>query len=221
MPFLGGWAVIMCPCGVVYSVKFNIRAESPRDYMDLLLSWKHMPNIVVYDFARGLATHGNLREPEKLPFRPHVGRLKEPTEDNIRLSKEKKMSINLPWLLERKREPDLDGHPITGSAEHYALYDKLHESNAKDEKDLLRRINLVPELVGHLNSQVAEQFFAKMERNNYFLNMMSPTTQICVIRSIIHHSNERINQQRIDKIKKGLGQDMSYDRHGRATIGTF
>ncbi|KAF1381189.1 hypothetical protein PFLUV_G00150970 [Perca fluviatilis] len=25
----GGWAVVTCPCAVVYTVKFNIRAESP------------------------------------------------------------------------------------------------------------------------------------------------------------------------------------------------
>lgn len=55
----GGWPVILCH-GVAYSVKFSLRAESPRDFADLLLSWKHLPNITVYDFARGLATHANL-----------------------------------------------------------------------------------------------------------------------------------------------------------------
>ncbi|XP_049326712.1 uncharacterized protein LOC111188749 [Astyanax mexicanus] len=48
----GGWAVVMCPCGIVYSIKHNIRAESPRDFADILLSWRHMPNVVIYDFAR-------------------------------------------------------------------------------------------------------------------------------------------------------------------------
>ncbi|XP_039464218.1 uncharacterized protein LOC120437739 [Oreochromis aureus] len=43
----GGWSVILCPHGIVYSVKFNLRAESPRDFADLLLSWKHMPNVCV------------------------------------------------------------------------------------------------------------------------------------------------------------------------------
>ncbi len=62
--FLGGWAVITCPCGIVYSIKFNITAESPRDFADLLLSWKHFPNVTIHEYARGLATHTNLREPE-------------------------------------------------------------------------------------------------------------------------------------------------------------
>ncbi|XP_076731234.1 uncharacterized protein LOC143413016 [Maylandia zebra] len=47
----GGWSVILCPHGIVYSVKFNLRAESPRDFADLLLSWKHMPNVCVYDLT--------------------------------------------------------------------------------------------------------------------------------------------------------------------------
>ncbi len=45
----GGWSVILCPHGVVYSIKFNLRAESPRDFADLLLSWKHIPNVSIYD----------------------------------------------------------------------------------------------------------------------------------------------------------------------------
>ncbi len=56
---LGGWSTVMCPSGGVYSLKFNMRAESPRDYIDSLLSWQHLPNVTIYDFARGLATHGN------------------------------------------------------------------------------------------------------------------------------------------------------------------
>ncbi|RXN12373.1 hypothetical protein ROHU_029597 [Labeo rohita] len=47
----GGWTVIMCPCGIAYSIKCNIRAGSPCDFADMLLSWKHMPNIIIYDFA--------------------------------------------------------------------------------------------------------------------------------------------------------------------------
>lgn len=53
----GGCAVVTCPCAVVYGVKLNLRAESPRDCADLLLSMKHFPNVTLYDFARGLATH--------------------------------------------------------------------------------------------------------------------------------------------------------------------
>ncbi len=67
---LGGLGVIMCPCGIVYSIKFNLRAESPRDFADLLLSWKHFPNITIYDYPRGLVAHTNKRMPLHPPSIP-------------------------------------------------------------------------------------------------------------------------------------------------------
>ncbi|CAI5656968.1 unnamed protein product [Oreochromis niloticus] len=90
----GGWSVILCPHGIVYSVKFNLCAESPRDFADLLLSWKHMPNVCVYDFARGLVAHTNLRVPDKLPFHPHEGRLAEPTEENVKAAQDGSLKIS-------------------------------------------------------------------------------------------------------------------------------
>lgn len=142
----GGWSVILCPHGVVYSLKFNLRAESPRDFGDLLLSWKHLPNVSVYDFARGLATHANLRFPTALPFRPYEGRLAASSADNITAAKQKKLRVSLPWLTEMLETPEQNGHPLTGSSEHYILYDRFHEANSKDPQEVLRRINLVPEL---------------------------------------------------------------------------
>jgi len=71
----------------VNSVKFNIRAESPRDYADMLLSFKHFPNVVIYDFACGLVTHNNFREPERLPFSPYEGRMAAVTPENIASAK--------------------------------------------------------------------------------------------------------------------------------------
>lgn len=117
----GGWSVILCPHGIVYSVKFNLRAESPRDFADLLLSWKHMPNVCVYDFARGLAAHTNLRVPDKLPFHPHEGRLAEPTEENVKAAQDGSLKVNLPWLHERMDSVNENPHPVTGSSDHYVL----------------------------------------------------------------------------------------------------
>ncbi|CAG6021998.1 unnamed protein product, partial [Menidia menidia] len=130
----GGWAVVTCPCAVVYAVKFNIRAESPRDYADILLSFKHCPNITLYDFARGLATHTNQRVPET--FRPHGSRLCEPTDGNIAQAAEGELKVNFPWLKHKQKVPDPDGHPLTGSSAHYALYDRFHEDNTKDKRDV-------------------------------------------------------------------------------------
>ncbi|KAJ4933553.1 hypothetical protein JOQ06_030379, partial [Pogonophryne albipinna] len=148
----GGWSVILCPHGVVYSLKFNLRAESPRDFTDLL-SWKHLPNASIYDFAQGLATHANLRFPTSLPFKPHAGRLAASTHDDITAAQNNKLKVSLPWITQMLKTPDEDGHLLTGSSNHYVLYDEVHEGNTKDPQEVLRRINLVPELQGWLNSQ--------------------------------------------------------------------
>ncbi|XP_026058982.1 uncharacterized protein LOC113043684 [Carassius auratus] len=214
----GGWAVIMCPCGIVYSIKCNIRAESPRDFADMLLSWKHMPNVIIYDFARGLATHMNLREPGSLPLKPFEGRLNPPTPDNIAKAKDGKLKVSLPWLNCKKNIPDPEGHRVTGSAEHYALYDRFHEDNTKDPRDVLRKLRTVPQLAGKVNSQVAEQLFSRMKKNNYFLNMALPSTHLFLMRNIIHHHNTYRNEQRLGNIKKAFGNDVTMNRHSQAVL---
>uniref|UniRef100_A0A8D0DEX6 HMG domain-containing protein n=1 Tax=Sander lucioperca TaxID=283035 RepID=A0A8D0DEX6_SANLU len=197
----GDWAVVMCPCGQVVSLKFNIRAESPRDFTDLLLSWKHMPNICIYDFARGLAVHANLIEPETMPFSPHEGRLLDPSHENL-----------------QKTVPEPGGHPLTGSADHYCLYDTFHEGNTKDPKDILRRIKMVPELAGRINSQVAEQLFSTMKKNNYYMNMLSPSAHVFLMRNVIHNYNQRKNKKIKEELKKLLTPEipLCLNEHGQA-----
>ena len=61
---------------MVYALKFVLRAVDPRD-VDLLLSMKHQPNIVIVGMAR---IHENIRK--QGIFRPHNGRLAEDSDDN-------------------------------------------------------------------------------------------------------------------------------------------
>lgn len=222
----GGWAAILCPCGIVYSVKFLLRAESPRDFTDMLFSWKHIPNICIYDFARGLATHSNLRRPEAMPFTPFEGRLAESTENNITAAESGTLTISLPWIKEKKMDEDDNCHPVTGSSKHYALSDKFHEANSKDKRDTLRKIQIVPELAGRVNTQAAEQLFAGMRKNNYFLNMMSPTTHMFLVRNILHMQNKEKNGSMLSKIQKDLGHpktniNLQTDLFGRLVVGKF
>lgn len=197
----------MCPCGQVVSLKCNLRAESPGDFADLLLSWKHMPNISIYDFARGLAVHTNLREPETMPFSPHEGRLLDPSKENLQWASKGGM-VSLPWLHTKKAVLDEGGHPLTGSAAHYCLYDRFHEGNTKDPKDVLRRIKMVPELVGRINSQVAEQLFSTMKKNNYYLNMLSPSAHVFMMRNVIHIYNQRKNNKIEEELRKLVNPDV-------------
>lgn len=195
----------MCPCGVVYSIKFNLRAESPRDYTDLLLSWRHFPNISIYDFARGLATQTNIREPENLPLRPHEGRLAEDLPYCLQLVAEGRLKVSLPWLKTKQKNSDSNSYPITGSSAHYALYDIFHERNTKDPRDTLRRIELVPELAGWVNSQCVEQLFANIKMNNYFMNCLTPSSHIFMMRSILHQHNLKCNKKNRSQFTKSGG----------------
>lgn len=181
----------------------------------------NVPNIVIYDFARGLAAHSNLRDPVRLIFSPFEGRLRDPTPENVQPAKEGKLEVSLPWLNVEKRVPDSNGHPLTGSAEHCALYDKFHEDNTKDDRDALRKLGLVPQVAGQGNSQVAEQLFAQMKKNNYFLTQQLPSTHLFLMRNIIEHYNNHKNQKRINDIKKTFGTEVAMNSHHQAVLGTF
>lgn len=186
--------------------------------MDLLLSWKHFPNICVYDFARGLATHGNkqaILKNHNPPFQPFEGRLANPTAENVDAAACGNLKVHLPWLVDGLEHPERNGHPITGSNQHYVLYDKFHEANTKDPADVLRRIAIVPELQGHLNSQVAEQLFSDMRRNNYFLNNMGPSAHIFLMRNMIEHRNSRHNEE---LLKRQLRRGLKVYQHGDVTL---
>ena len=58
----GGYLTGVCPHKVVYFVKFLVRAEGRRDYIDLLLSIKYQSNILISDMPQIIASHGNKRQ---------------------------------------------------------------------------------------------------------------------------------------------------------------
>ena len=49
------WLWISSQHGIVYYLKFILRAKSPRDYVDGLLSLAYIPNTVVVDMAHTVA----------------------------------------------------------------------------------------------------------------------------------------------------------------------
>ena len=82
-----------CPHGVVYAVKFVLHAESPRDYVDIILSMKHQPNIVVVDMANLVAAHGNNRKFGL--FSTHNGMPVEASTANIEAASDHTLTVNL------------------------------------------------------------------------------------------------------------------------------
>lgn len=191
----GGWSVIACPHGIVYSLKFNLQTESPRDFADLLLSWKHFPNVCLYDSAHGLVTHTNSRVADNPPFHPHEGKPAAQSKYNLAKAVCRKLKVSLPWLREKSENSEENGHPVTGKSHHYALNGKLHHSNTKDPHDVLRRADLVPELQDCVKSKAVKQLFADMRKNNYFLISMAPSTHMFLMRNLIEHRNASCNRQ--------------------------
>lgn len=160
-----------------------------------------------------------MRESERIPFSPYEGRLLSPTPENIRDAKERTIDVPLPWLSERKNPPDVDCHPYTGSSEHYVLSDRFHESNSCDPTDVLRRVGLVPQLAGILNTQVVEQFFSHMRKANYFLNNMAPATYMFQLRNVLHHRNVRLNMETTAHIERTFGTAVQLNVFSQAVIG--
>lgn len=174
----------------------------------------------MYDYPRGLVSHLKKRCPKDTLFSTHDGRLLEPTPESITQATNKNLEVHLPWLKVKKEPEDKGGHPITGSVQHYCLSDVFHQCNSKDNKDVLRRIGLVPELSGRLNSQCAEQLFAGRRKNNYFLNMLTPSTHIFLQRNILHHYNVLKNKKTKQDIQKVAGpHTFVLDRNGCITMG--
>lgn len=71
-----------CSHKLVYAVKFVLRTEGPRDNIDLLLSMRYQPNVVIVDIAHMAAKHSNNRMPGM--FSPFEGTLVTNKEENIK-----------------------------------------------------------------------------------------------------------------------------------------
>ena len=120
---------------VVYVLKFVLRAESPRDYVDVLLSMKFQPNICIIDMAHMVVAHGNKRKPNM--FSPNDGMVSEISEENIEKALLGTLSVSLPWLEKENASTTSvidDVHPVAGSSTHLCLFDRLHERNTVKEK---------------------------------------------------------------------------------------
>lgn len=134
-----------------------------RDHMDILLSLEVLPVVVISDLASMLARHGENRLPGI--FKPFCGRLAEPTEANISAAKDGNLVVHIPGL---------DPNVVPEEGVRYSLADKFHQGNLSANEDFLRRVSLVPQLAGRVNTQVQEQLFRKFGRDAYFLTQLTP-----------------------------------------------
>ena len=212
----GGWLTVACKHGIIYAVKFLLRAESPRDYIYVLRSLKFKPNVFINDMAHMVAAHGNRFEEGF--FSPHQGRAAEATLENIEEAKSGTLKISFPWL-ETNRQLEQQNHPVTGSDVTLALFDRFHESNTCSEVEALRRIGCIKELEGKINSEVAEQLHGSFNKDKHFLNQMTASNHIFLFRSIIDLRNEERNKEFLRRAEEDTNLHVNVDTMGRAVFG--
>lgn len=223
---VGGFLVAVCPHGICYGLKSILRCESVRDHIDMILSLRHQPSIVISDLSNLLARHGNKRKPDM--FSPHQGRLAEPSAFISQQISEGSFVKNLPFVTLGDFEVHHDVtdhqysaresfHPISRTLAHYCLSDEFHKGNMRGEADKLRFMSLVPEL-NTLNSQVAEQLFSQFTKDTYFLDKMRPEVHMFVLRLLIHFHNTKNNKSMTEKMLKCAKRskhEMSFGLDGR------
>ncbi|XP_071943752.1 uncharacterized protein [Antedon mediterranea] len=214
----GGWLSASCPHRIVYGVKFLLRAESPRDHVDLLMSLAKQPAIVVCDMPQMVSRHGNRRTNGAM-FYPNDGRLAEPTEENINAAKEGTLQVHLQVLDDVY--PKMNSTTVTvDSKSKLCLFDTFHQFNSKKEIEILRRVGLCPQLKGLLNSQVAEQLHRSRVRDVHFLNSMNASTHIFSFLNILDGHNTSLNKKYILNMEKMFKRQIIIDDCNKAVIGT-
>ena len=115
----GGWLKLLCPHQITYYIKNLLRAESTRDHVDALQSFRHQPSIAVNDMPHMIAGHARSRFGANKMFSPYDGRVAECTEENMDRAERGEALLTLPWLdrideYEITERDDIgDAHPIT------------------------------------------------------------------------------------------------------------
>ncbi len=217
---------------VVYYLKFVLRGESPRDYADLLRSIKFPPSISISDIPDRLASHVNNSVPGF--FSPNNGRLFPATRDNIASAELGILEKRLPWIQNEgapslpfpENECDIEefAHPTTNVTDRYSLSDRFHEKNSSQKRALLRRVTLVPELNGIINTEAEEQLHSLIDRFNYCLNTMKPVNHLFMMRLKVHLHNSGINRTFRANIEStfsaqaGHAVETEFDNYGRLLL---
>lgn len=141
------------------------------------------------------------------------------TEDNLQAAEQGLLVKSLPWLqddgaLHAMISTDDEGaaniHPMTGVTDRYCLSDRFHERNSGERSALLRRVTLVPELNGLINTEVEEQLHSSIGRSNYCLNAMKPSNHLFMMRLKLHHNNSEINDEFKARIEKTFSAQTGY-----------
>ena len=91
----GGFTLAMCTHGIVYGMKWLLAHESPRDFVDILVSMKYPPTICVADIPRRFVEHAQSRQ-KKAYFHPNEGMAAANTKENRESAINKGLVVEMP-----------------------------------------------------------------------------------------------------------------------------
>lgn len=220
----GGVLHFSCTHGVVYYVNFLFWAESARDHVDGLLSFKTFPTVYISDVAGQVARHINNRTQQKY-FQPDDGRLCAPSKQNIQSALDKKLEVGLEWVsnLRSPAAPHPQGqdkdrytaaHPITKTHHRYALYDRFYQKNQKRPEEKLRSLNICPALRSEINSSVAEQFNGELAAFRYSVCQIKEAHFKQTVGVLIELHNNKINHRFIKNMSTICSTPLMLGRYG-------
>ena len=202
----GGYLALMCPHGVCYAVKNIIKFESPSDYVDLILSMRIPPVVLIVDMPDRVSENLNRRAPELLA--PNNGMFVEANQENINAAK-KGQSFYLEAL---------NRHLYGDSSENalkdrriYIAYDRFHKFYPSKETEICRSVDIVENMP---NTQVVKQFNSRIGRINF--DKLPPLTHCFYVRLVVNLNNLALNLKQ-NMRKKALlpGMCLDTDKFGR------
>lgn len=215
---------------MVYYINFFFWTESARDHVDGLLSFQTFPTCFISDVSGQVAQHMNNRT-KQVFFQPNDGRLRPPTKENLDKAAEKALELQMPWVQSMALPTYLGStnsasrwnkpHPVTKTSERYALYDRFHQTNQTRPEEIMRSLNLCPELRAQVNSSVAEQFNRELASIRYSLTQMNEVHfKQKKVRVLVELHNQVINSQFISRVQKQCSIPLYVGLNGIATFAS-
>lgn len=107
-------------------------------------------------------------------------------------------------------------HPITGTSDRLSLYDRFHQYNQKQEKEKLRSFDLVPDLLGLINSSMAEQLNRELANSPCFLCQLKDVYFMFALRLRFH----LVNKSFMDKMMRQTQGAAEVGLDGRLSLFT-
>ncbi|ELU16674.1 hypothetical protein CAPTEDRAFT_203463, partial [Capitella teleta] len=105
-----------------------------------------------------------------------------------------------------------------------ATFNKIFTKFAGSSADKLRRLDLVQELRGCVNTQVAEELFSIINKSRHSLTQLKPLPHVFITRLILHLINERRNRQKLLSLQRTATSSLheyqlSSGMDGRVSVG--